>query len=332
MIQNPDIRIVGAEAVRAVLDMPSCLEAMRDAFVRVSSGQASQPLRSLVTADGVGGILGMMPGAFAAPDPALGIKVVSVFAGNFGGTLGTHQGAILIFDPQDGRLQGVIDAREVTVIRTAAASAVATDALARPDSKRLALLGYGEQAESHLDALRLVRDLETVVVWGRSPERAQAFAAAARARTGLTVQTAATAEAAVRGADIVCTLTAATDPILMGAWIAPGTHVNAVGASTPNAAEIDTALVARSRVFVDYRASAEALGGELKRARDSGAIGSDLIAGEVGAVLAGGLAGRRSAEEVTLFKSLGMAAEDLAAGRLILARAAERDLGVVVGF
>lgn len=332
MIRNPDIRIIGSELVRELFDMDGAIAAMREAFTAVSTGRAVQPLRSMVTAEGVKGILGLMPGAFAAPEPALGIKIVSIFEGNFGSTLGTHQGAILVFDPEDGRLQAVIDAREVTVIRTAAASAVATDALARADSRRLTLLGYGEQAASHLDALRRVRPISTVVVWGRSPERAQAFAAEQRARTGLAIQVAASVEAAVAGADIVCTLTAAKDPILRGAWIEPGTHVNAVGSSVPSAAEIDDAMVVRARVFADYAASAEVLGGELKRARASGAIAEGHIVGEVGAVLSGAVPGRRAPEEITLFKSLGMAAEDLAAARLILQRAAERGAGVTAPF
>jgi ornithine cyclodeaminase len=332
MIRNPDIRVIGSELVRELLDMDGCIGAMREAFLAVSTGRAAQPLRNMVTADGVEGILGWMPGAFAGPEPALGVKVVSIFPGNFGSALGTHQGAVLVFDPQDGRLQAVIDAREVTVIRTAAATAVATEALARPDSRRLTLLGYGEQAASHLDALIRVRPISTVVVWGRSPERAQAFAAEQRARTGLVVQVAASVEAAVAGADIVCTLTAAKEPILFSRWIEPGTHVNAVGSSTPNAAEIDNDLVARARVFVDYAASAEALAGELRRARAAGAIRDGHVAGEVGAVLSGALPGRTAPEQVTLFKSLGMAAEDLAAARLILQRAAERDVGAKVAF
>lgn len=332
MIRNPDIRIIGSELVRELLDMESCIGAMREAFTAVSTGRAVQPLRSMVKAEGMDGFLGLMPGALAAPDPMLGIKLVSIFEGNFGTTLGTHQGAVLVFDAHDGRLDAVIDAREVTVIRTAAASAVATDALARPDSRRLTLLGYGEQAQSHLDALRHVRPISSVVVWGRSPERAQAFAAEQRARTGLTFQVAASVEAAVAGADIVCTLTAARDPILEGRWISPGTHVNAVGSSVPSAAEIDNALVAKARVFVDYAVSAEALGGELKRAKAAGAVRDDHVAGEVGAVLTGALAGRRSPNDVTLFKSLGMAAEDLMSARLILTRARARNLGTVVPF
>jgi ornithine cyclodeaminase len=332
MIRNPEVRIIGSQLVRELFDMDGAIAAMREAFTAVSAGRAVQPLRSMVTAEGVQGILGLMPGAIAAPEPALGVKIVSIFEGNFGSTLGTHQGAILVFDPADGRLQAVIDAREVTAIRTATASAVATDALARPESRRLTLLGYGEQAASHLEALRRVRPISTVVVWGRSPERAQAFAAEQREKTGLAIQVAASVEAAAAGADIVCTLTAAKDPILRGDWIAPGTHVNAVGSSVPFAAEIDDALVARSRVFADYAESAEALGGELKRAKASGAIGEGHIAGEVGAVLSGAVAGRRSPEEITLFKSLGMVAEDLAAARLILKRAAERGLGVAAPF
>ncbi len=332
MIRNPDIRILGSDHVKALLDMDSAIAAMRKAFTRVSSGETAEPLRTMVKTDDTPGFLGLMPGALAGPDPALGIKVVSIFPGNFGGTLGTHQGAILMFDATDGRLQAVIDAREVTVIRTAAASAAATDALARPDSTRLALLGYGEQADSHLDALLRVRPITNVVVWGRSPERAQAFAAAARARAGLAVQVAASVEAAVKGADIVCTLTAAKEPILEGRWIAPGTHVNAVGSSVPTTAEIDNDLVAKARVFVDYRLSAAALAGELKRAHQHGVIGADHILGEVGEILLGKVAGRRSPTDVTLFKSLGMAAEDLVVGQILLARAAEQAVGTVVGF
>jgi ornithine cyclodeaminase len=161
MIRNPDIRIIGSDQVRELLDMKSCLETVREAFLAVSSGRAAQPIRAMVQGEGQPGFLGWMPGALAAPDPALGIKVVCIFPGNFGGTLGTHQGAVLMFDPDDGRLLAVIDAREVTVIRTAAASAVATDALSRPDSKRLTLLGYGEQAWSHLEAVSLVRPIST---------------------------------------------------------------------------------------------------------------------------------------------------------------------------
>jgi ornithine cyclodeaminase/alanine dehydrogenase-like protein (mu-crystallin family) len=332
MIRNPDIRVIGAELVRELFDMDGAISAMREAFLAVSTGRAQQPIRSMVTAEGVDGILGWMPGAFAAPEPMLGIKVVSIFPGNFGGTLGTHQGAILVFDPKDGRLRAVIDAREVTVIRTAAASAVATDALARVDSRRLTLLGYGEQAVSHLEAIRHIRPISNVVVWGRSPERAQAFAAEQRTKTGLAVQVATSVEAACAGADIVCTLTAAKEPVLQSRWIAPGTHVNAVGSSTPAHAEIDNDLVARARVFVDYALSAQALSGELKRARDAGAIGPGHVAGEVGQVLAGGLAGRTSGEQVTLFKSLGMAAEDLTSAKLILARAEARDVGTKVAF
>jgi ornithine cyclodeaminase len=206
----------------------------------------------------------------------------------------------------------VLDAGEITAIRTAAASAVATDALARVDARRMALLGYGQQAATHARAITKVRKLESVSVWGRSRERAQAFATRIQAELGMPFHVAGTVEEAVSDADIVCTVTAAVEPILRGAWVRPGTHVNIVGSGYAGPAEVDSDLVVRSRFIVDSRVGALEQGAEFLRAKQAGLIGDDHIVGEIGQVLAGSVEGRRSADEITAYKSLGHVVQDLA--------------------
>jgi ornithine cyclodeaminase len=320
-----DIRIIDGALVRRLLDMDSCIEAMRQAFRAVSAGSVRQPLRTALPGPG-NGFLGLMPGSMTGP-ASLGIKIVSIFPDNFP-SKPTHQGVVLLFDPIDGRPLAVIDAHAVTAIRTAAASAAATDALARPGPASLALLGYGDQAASHLDALSRVRPLRQVTLWGRDLTRARAFAAQA----GVPITVAGSVEEAVTDADIICTLTAAPDPILTGAMLRPGMHINAVGSSLPAMAELDEDAVARCRLFADYADSARALGGELRRAIATGRVSEAHLLGEVGAVLDGSLAGRRTPDDITCFKSLGMAAEDLVAAQLIVSRAVAAGLGAVVPF
>ncbi len=316
------VRIIDGEQVRRLLDMVSCIEAMRQAFSLVSAGRVNQPIRTSVKVEGKG-LLGLMPGHVSQP-AALGIKIVSIFQGNFARGQPTHQGMVLLFDASDGAPLAILDAHAVTAIRTAAASAVATDLLARTDAHRLLLLGYGDQAVTHLDAIGLVRDISRVTVWGRDPVKAADFAALHG------VEVASSIVAAVRDADIVCCLTAADRPILYGRDLPPGLHINAVGASLPNVAELDGEAVVRSRFFTDYRASAEALAGEYRLALAAGQIEPDHLLGEIGAVINGTLAGRRTAEDITCFKSLGMAAEDLIAAHLVLSRAIERDIGTMI--
>ena len=318
------MRILNGEAVRQLLDMKSCIEAMRSAFAKTSAGAAEQPIRTALRIPDKG-LIGMMPGRFT-DGSAFGIKVVSIFPGNFGKGVPTHMGMVLLFDAENGVPRALIDAHAVTMIRTAAASAVATDVLARKEANSLALLGYGDQAVSHLEAIKLVRQLDKVVVWGRDRRRAEAFAAEHGAVVAESV------EAAVNEAELVCTLTAAQTPILFGRSLRPGQHVNAVGASLPNAAELDGEAVAKSRFFTDYRASAEALAGEYRDAVSAGLITPEHLLGEIGDILNGKVAGRDSAADITCFKSLGMAAEDLAAGELILRRAEEQNIGVEVDF
>jgi ornithine cyclodeaminase/alanine dehydrogenase-like protein (mu-crystallin family) len=241
-----------------------------------------------------------------------GAKLISVFPENFSRGIQSHQGLVILFDPETGAPVCAVHAGELTAIRTAAASAVATDALARKDARRLVLLGYGEQAQTHARAIRKVRHFESIVVWGRSPERAQAFARRMQMEFRLLVTAAATVKEAVANADIICTVTSAPEPILMGEWVRSGTHVNVVGSSYAVPAEIDNDLVVRSRFIVDSREGVLHQGAEFLRAKQAGLIGDDHIVAEIGEVLVGKIEGRRSAEEITVYKSLGHIVQDLA--------------------
>jgi ornithine cyclodeaminase len=251
----------------------------------------------------------------------MGIKVVSVMPGNHGTEFDAHQGVVLIFETEHGCLLAVIDASSITQIRTAAASGAATRALAGAEAGDLAILGSGVQAESHLEAMRAVRKLSRVRVWSRSFASAERFAAQQSRRFGIAVEPVRAAERAVEGADLICTTTSAREPVLMGDWIAPGAHINAVGACFPAARELDTAAVRRARLYVDRRESALNEAGDFLIPKREGAIGDEHIVGEIGELLLGKIAGRRAPDEVTLFKSLGIAVEDLAAARHIYNKA-----------
>lgn len=322
----PDFRIIGAGLVRQLLPYDECIPLMRRAFLAEAEGRALQPIRQAMPMPNGKGLLSMMPGVTSDPD-WLGIKVMTVFPGNFGTELGSHQGPILLFDPDNGRLLAMIDGREVTAIRTAAASAAATDALANPDAASLGVFGYGEQAHTHVAAIRAVRPIREVLVWGRDLGRARAFAAS----LGEGVRAVATPEEAA-GADILCLTTAAREPYFEGRWLRPGQHVNVVGSSIPTTSEIDHVTLARARVFVDFRDSAMALGGDLRRALEAGAITPEHVLGSVGAVIAGTCTGRERTSDITLFKSLGMVAEDLVACDHILRAAEAQGAGTVASF
>jgi ornithine cyclodeaminase/alanine dehydrogenase-like protein (mu-crystallin family) len=322
--------VLDREAVRQHLTMARCIPLMRQAAIDLSRGITRMPLRQVVPLKG-SAKLGVMPGALAEDRP-FGAKLVAIFPDNFNAGLSSHQGVVTLFEPETGRPVCIAHAGEITRIRTAAASAAATDALARPDASRLALLGYGEQAASHLEAIGCVRKLSAATVWGRSLERAEAFARDAAARTGLEVRACASVAEAVAEADIVCALTHAHDPILEAAWLAKGAHVNAVGASTPDVAEIDTALVATARLIADHRESALRQGGEIQRARAAGLVDDGVVAAELGQVLSGEIAGRTSAGEITLYKSLGNVSQDLASLAWLYEAAMAQGFGTQVAF
>ncbi len=310
------MRMIDADEVRAKLTYEVCIPAVRKAMIALSAGETRQLLRSIMHFDD-GRMFGVMPGAMG--DTAMfGAKVLSVFPRNIDVGRPSHQGVVITFDPVTGELSCVAEARSITAIRTAAASAVATDALARPDASRLALLGYGEQAETHLHAIAKVRGLSDVSVWGRSPERAQAFAERMADELDLVVRVAMSAKEAVAGADIICTVTSAKEPVLEGAWVAPGAHVNLVGSSFAGPVEADNDLVVRSRFVADYRAGILAQGAEFLKAKEAGLIGDDHIVAEIGEVLSGKVAGRQSPDQITVYKSIGHIVQDLISVQALL--------------
>jgi len=309
------MRFIDRDEVAQRLTYEVCIPAVREAMIAFSAGETRQLLRSIIPmADGR--MFGVMPGALGER-AMFGAKLISVFPENFAKGVQSHQGVIVLFDAESGAPVCVLHAGEVTAIRTAAASAAATDALARPDASRLALLGYGEQARTHLRAISRVRRLQAVTVWGRDPGRAEAFAREMTAETGLAVAAAPDAPAAVAEADIICTLTAAREPILMGAWVAPGTHLNLVGSSYAGPVEVDPELVVRARFIADSREGVLAQGAEFLSAKAVGLISDAHLVGEIGQVFSGALTGRQSRDQVTVYKSLGHVVQDLAAARLL---------------
>jgi ornithine cyclodeaminase/alanine dehydrogenase-like protein (mu-crystallin family) len=310
------MRMIDAAEVRANLTYEVCIPAVRAAMIALSAGVTRQLLRSIMHFED-GRMFGVMPGAMGDTD-VFGAKVLSVFPKNFEIGRPSHQGVMLMFDPVSGELACVAEASSITAIRTAAASAVATDALARPDARRLAILGYGDQAEAHVEAMGKVRDLERITVWGRSQDRAKAFAERMAAHASAPIHVASTAEAAVAEADIVCTVTASPEPVLKSAWVGPGTHVNLVGSSFPGPSEVDSDLVVRSRFIADYREGILKQGAEFLIAKQAGLIGDDHVVAEIGQVLSGAVPGRQSADQVTVYKSIGHIVQDLASVQALL--------------
>lgn len=304
------MRIIDQDEVRQRLTYEVAIPIVRAAMIALSAGETRQHLRSIIPL-AEGRLFGIMPGALG-DRAAFGAKLISIFPENFAKGAPSHQGVVVLFDPDTGEPICVAHAGEVTAIRTAAASAVATDALARPEATRLAILGYGEQAETHLRALRHVRPIDRVTVWGRSPERAAAFAARMAAETGLPVAACAEVERAVADADIICTVSGSEEPILKGAWVRPGTHLNLVGSSRPGPVEVDEDLVAACRFIADSREGVLAQGAEFLKARASGRIDDDHVVGEIGQVLSGAIPGRQFPEQITAYKSLGHIVQDLA--------------------
>ncbi len=304
------MRFIDRDEVARRLTYEKCIPIVREAMIAFSRGETRQLLRSII-ALGKGRMFGIMPGAMGE-HAVFGAKLISVFPDNFARGIQSHQGLVVLFDPESGAPVCAAHAGEITAIRTAAASAVATSALARKDACRLALLGYGEQAGAHARAISKVRALESIKVWGRSPERARTFAERTQAELGLPVHASATAHEAAARADIICTVTAAPEPILKGEWVRPGTHVNVVGSGVAGPAEVDNDLVVRSRFFVDSREGVLQQGAEFLRAKATGLVGDDHIVAEIGQVLAGDVAGRRSNDEITVYKSLGHVVQDLA--------------------
>jgi ornithine cyclodeaminase len=317
--------LLSEKDVRAVLSMDDLIAAMETALDQFSAGAVRQPLRNIVEVGG-GAFFGVMP-AFISRPAALGTKLVSVYHSNAARGLPSHLATIVLLDPETGGLQAVMDGRYITEARTAAVSAASARHLAREDSRILAVLGSGVQARSHLDALTRVREFDEIRVWGRNAARVAALlnGAPPHARGRLVV--AESPEAAAAGADVIALVTASKEPVLRRASVRDGAHICAVGACRPDQREMDTALVRDARVFVDSRTGALAEAGDLVIPIGEGAIDASHIAGELGDVFGKRIPGRRSAAEITVFKSLGMAVEDVAAAHLAFERASERGLG-----
>ena len=304
------MRYIDRDEIARRLTYERCIPIVREAMAAFSAGQTKQLLRSILPLS-EGRLFGVMPGALGAHE-VFGAKILSVFKDNVARGKQSHQGVVLLFDPDGGEPVCLLDAGEITAIRTAAASAVATDALAAKHAKRLTILGTGEQAVTHARAIAKVRELETLVVWGRSAERAKTLADKIAPELGIEIVVAPTARVAVVDADIVCTVTSAVEPILEGKWLRPGAHINIVGSSYAGPVEVDHEVVTRTRFFVDSREGVLAQGAEFLNAKKAGLVGDDHIAGEIGEVLAGRVEGRRSADEITAYKSLGHIVQDLA--------------------
>jgi len=322
------IVLSGAD-VAALLPAEAAIAIVREAMIAVSAGKANLPLRSIVDVGGPNR-LGIMPGAMSEP-ACYGAKLISLFPDNPAAGYSSHEGAMVLFESGHGKVVAMMNAGPLTAIRTAAASAVATDALARHDASVLAIVGTGEQADHHIDAMLAVRPVRQLRIVGRSLDKADALAGKAVARhpSLAAVSSSTDIRTAVRDADIVCTVTSADEPILPGRWIAPGTHLNVVGSSIPSKREIDEEMVCRAAIFVDYRPSTFAQAGEIIRAIEAGRIGRDHVRAEIGEVLAGAAPGRERADQITLYRSLGVAAQDLACAAYCAEQARERGMGVV---
>jgi ornithine cyclodeaminase len=304
------MRFIDREEVARRLTYEAAIPIVREAMIAFSTGRTRQLLRSILPL-AEGRMFGVMPGALGEHAP-FGAKIVSVYPENFAAGRQAHQGVIVLFEPESGAPVCVVHAGEVTAIRTAAASAVATDALARPEASQLAILGYGEQARAHLRAIAQVRPIEKALVWGRDARRAQAFAGDMSPELGVEVGVAADVREAVATADIVCAVSAASEPILRGAWLPAGAHVNLVGSSRAGPAEADNEVVRLSRFIVDSREGVLAQGAEFLNAKAAGLVDDAHLAGEIGEVLAGQVEGRQDARQITVYKSLGHIVQDLA--------------------
>jgi ornithine cyclodeaminase len=312
--------------VRAVLSMDDLIDAMQGALVQFAAGAVVQPLRQVLQVGPGHAFLGLMP-AYVNDPPALGTKLVTVFGRNAEKNLPTHLASILLLDPETGELLCLMDGRYITEARTAAVSAVSARHMARPGASVLAILGSGVQAWSHLEALTRVRPVSEVRVWSRTAEHARRFVERARAAFTARVEVAATPETALRGADLVALTTASPRPVAESRWVADGAHVCAVGACRPDQREMDSDLVARARLVVDSRQGALNEAGDIVLPMQEGRFGEAHIAAELGEVAAGRVPGRASDVEVTIFKSLGMAVEDVAAAHLAYRRASAVGLG-----
>ncbi len=323
----PPVLFLSALQIASLLSVAECMDVMADAMADLARGSVHQPLRQIVRPPDAMGLLGLMPAYIGGADPVYGAKTGGFFPGNSAMGLDPHQGCVLLFSGSTGALLGVMAASEITGIRTAAMTGLATRLLARPEAQTLAMVGSGHQAAWQLAAVAAARPLTKVKVAARSLVSAQAFVAAQQPHYNFTLEAVASVEEAVAHVDIVVTVTSAREPIVKAEWIVPGTHLNVVGSSTPSHAEIEPALMGRASLFVDRRESTLNEAGDYLNAQKAGLVTPESLLAEIGELVIGQHPGRTSPGEVTLFKSLGMALEDVATARVLYQRARERQVG-----
>lgn len=312
--------------------MADCIELMADALSALARDEVHQPLRTIIRPPSARGLLGLMAAYRGGERGAFGLKAICVFPDNPAHGKDAHQGAVMLFSRESGELLALMNASEITAIRTAAVSAVATRLLAREDAQELALIGAGVQARTHVAALACVRSIKHVRVVARNFQHARQLAAEMQPKVSFSIEAVETNEEAVRDSDLIVTATSSLEPVINREWIPPGAHINAIGTHSPNSREIDSATMAAARIFVDRRESALNESGDYVLAAKEGVIGPDNILGEIGELLIGTKSGRTSATEITLFKSLGLAIEDVACADYLYRKAVDQNIGTWVDF
>lgn len=326
------ILILSHLQVVELLPMKECITVMREALSALAAGEVHQPLRTIIRPPDAAGLMGLMPSYISGDRAAFGLKAICVFPANPAKGMDSHQGAVLLFSAETGEVLAMMNASAITAIRTAAVSGVATDLLAREDASDLTIIGAGVQARSHLAAMSEVRLIKRCRVASRHFEHAQEFADEMRTDYTFPIEAVKSVEEALASAEVIVTATNAVEPIVKREWISSGAHLNVVGASTPDAREVDSATMAAASVFVDRRESTVNEAGDYLLALRDGAIKPDDIRAEIGEVITRDQPGRTSPEEITLFKSLGLAVEDLATAEYLYRKANELNRGTWVEF
>lgn len=319
-------RLLNEAQVQSLLPMGDLISSMESAIARFSAGEVLQPVRTVLMVGPTRAYFGLMP-AFIPHPASMGAKLVTVYNGNAARNLPSHLATILLLDPETGSLLALMDGRYITESRTAAVSAVSTRQLAKRDAATLAIIGSGVQARSHLEAYSHIRELKDVRVWSPKPASREGFVKEMKSHTRAPLRATPTAEDAVRGADLIVLVTASPTPVIEDAWVSAGAHVVCVGACRPDQREMPPALVARARLFVDSRAAALVESGDIVLGMKDGLFGPDHVRGELGEVVNGNVTGRTADNEITIFKSLGMAVEDVVAADLVLQRAVKTGAG-----
>ena len=326
------ILVLDNRQIRELLPMTECIELMADALSALARGEVYQPLRTIIRPPEAHGLLGLMPAYRAGEQGAFGLKAICVFPENPAKGKDAHQGAVMLFSRETGELLALINASEITAIRTAAVSAVATRLLACEDAQQLGIIGAGVQARTHLAALGAVRPVRRARVACRNIEHAEELAREMQSKFSFPIEPVRTNEEAVREADVIVTATSSLEPVIDRDWISTGAHVNAIGTHSPNSREIDSATMAAARIFVDRRESALNESGDYLLAAKEGLVSPESIVGEVGELLIGTKTGRTSSTEITLFKSLGLAIEDVVSADYLYHKAKAQQAGTWIDF